>query len=247
MAEFCSLQNKTVLVTGASSGIGQSVAILCSQMGATLILTGRNEERLAETLKKLSPGNHRMIPADLQREEDILTLVQNLPKLDGVVHSAGIGCISLCRDVTRKEYEDVFSVNFMAPVLLQAELLRQKRINPSASLVFVASKAADIPSKGNSLYSASKAALISYAKCLALELSGRKIRVNCVLPTMVWTNFIYQAGMTASYHQEREAAYPLGRYGTPEDVADLVLFLLSDNSSWMTGSALDITGGAREL
>ena len=136
-------------------------------------------------------------------------------------------------------------VNFKAPVMLQAELLRQKKINKSASIVFVASIASWSPSFGNSIYSASKGAIISYANCLALELAPRKIRVNCISPAMVWTDLIIQEGVDEEQLKEDESKYPLKRYGSPDDIANLAVYMLSDASSWMTGSNVNITGGGK--
>ena len=133
--------------------------------------------------------------------------------------------------------------NFQAPVLLQSALLSHKKINKAASIVFIASRASEAPSIGNAVYSASKGAIISYAKCLGLELAPRLIRVNCVCPAMVWTDLIIQDGTSKEDLEQAQLRYPLKRFGKPEDVANLCLYLLSDASSWMTGSCVDITGG----
>ena len=135
------------------------------------------------------------------------------------------------------------NVNFKAPVLLQTALLSAKKVNKSASVVFVASRAANAPSIGNALYSASKGAIISYAKCLTLELAPRGIRVNCICPAMVWTDLIYKGGLTKEDLEKEQLKYPLKRYGHPDDVANLAIYLLSDAASWMTGSCIDLTGG----
>ena len=137
--------------------------------------------------------------------------------------------------------------NLEAPLLLQTAILDNKKINKSASIVYVASIAASIPSIGNAIYSASKGAIISYAKCLALELAPRQIRVNCICPAMIWTDLIIQDGLTKKEMEVAQLKYPLKRYGQPEDVANLALYLLSDASAWMTGSSIDITGGSYEL
>ena len=136
------------------------------------------------------------------------------------------------------------SANFKAPVLLQTELLKQKKVNKAASIVFIASIASWSPSIGNSIYSASKGAIVSYAKCLSLELAPRQIRVNCISPAMVWTNLILADGLDEEQLKEDEKKYPLKRYGTPEDIANLAVYILSDASSWMTGSNVKISGGA---
>lgn len=131
--------------------------------------------------------------------------------------------------------------------MLQTEILKQKKINKSASVVFIASIASESPSVGNAIYSASKGAVISYANCLAVELAPRRIRVNCISPAMVWTDLILKGGVTEEELKEDEQKYPLKRYGTPEDIANLAVYMLSDASSWMTGSNVRITGGQFEL
>lgn len=239
-----SLAGKTVLVTGATSGIGRSTAIICSKMGAKVVATGRNEERLRETVATLDGADHVAIAADMTQEDDITRLVENCPQLQGVVHCAGIGDRTMLKMAREKDIERVMKTNFDAPVLFQRALLKKKKIEPSASIVFIASRAPFAPTPGNGLYAASKGALIAYAKVLGLELASQLIRVNCVCPAMVWTELVQRdAELTGADYHEAEKAYPLKRYGRPEDVANLVVYLLSDASSWMTGSCIDITGG----
>ena len=239
-----SLEGKTILVTGASSGIGRGIAVTCSKMGATVILTGRNQVKLGASLALLEKGDHEMIAADLTNAESMSRMVSELPALDGVVHCAGIGQRVLCKMATESDVNSVMDSNFIAPVLLQSELLKQKKINKGASLVFVASMAIWSPSVGNAFYSASKGAIVSYANCLALELAPRKIRVNCISPAMVWTDLIYQEGVEEEQLKKDESKYPLKRYGQPEDIANLAVYMLSDASTWMTGSNVKISGGA---
>ena len=162
-----SLSGKQILVTGASSGIGRGIALACAKMGATVIVTGRNAERLSETLSQMPAGDHKAISADLTKAEDIDLLVDSLPKLDGFVQCAGVGSRVACKDVTQDTIDHTMNANFEAPVLLQSAILRKKKINKAASIVYVASIAAWSPSMGNGIYSASKGAIISYAQCLA--------------------------------------------------------------------------------
>lgn len=239
-----SLSGKQILVTGASSGIGRSIALACAKMGATVIITGRNLERLNETLSQMPEGDHKAITADITKAEDIESLVSELPKLDGFVQCAGVGSRVACKDIDQSLIDHTMNPNFEAPVLLQAALLKKKKINKAASIVYIASIAAWSPSMGNGIYSASKGAIISYAQCLAQELAPRLIRVNCICPAMVWTELVLQDGVTREDLQEDEKRYPLKRYGNPDDIANLCIYLLSDASAWMTGSNIKITGGS---
>lgn len=243
-----SLLNKKILVTGASSGIGRETAIICSKMGANVIITGRNEDRLCETFNQLDGDNNDKITADLTDSIQIDSLVSTLPKLNGIVHCAGIGNRTLLKMVKENDLSKVMRTNFESPVLLQKSLLKNKKLLPASSVVFIASRAPFAPTVGNGIYAASKGALIAYAKVLGLELANQLIRVNCVCPAMVWTELVQKdAELTGTDYHEAEKAYPLKRYGKPEDIANLIVYLLSDASSWMTGSCIDITGGANSL
>lgn len=241
------LEGKQILVTGASSGIGKAMAIACAKMGATVIVTARNKQRLAETLSLMPQGVHKAIMADLTCQEDIDALVFELPKLDGLVQCAGVGSRIPCKNISKVDLQQVFAPNVEAPILLQSLLLSKKKINKAASIVYVASRAASAPSFGNAAYSASKGAIISYAKCLALELASRFIRVNCICPGMVWTDLILKDGISIDQLEQSQLSYPLKRFGQPEDIANLAIYLLSDASSWMTGSSLDISGGGEGI
>lgn len=239
-----SLEGKTILVTGASSGIGRCIAVTCSRMGAIVIINGRNICKLKETLSQMDCDCHDIIVGDLTKTDSLCALVEKLPILDGIVHCAGVGQRILCKDLHSDDVNQVMDVNFKAPVMLQAELIRQKKVNKAASIVFIASIATWSPSFGNAVYSASKGAITSYAKCLAIELAPRKVRVNCISPAMVWTDLIINESVDEGQLKEDEQNYPLKRYGQPEDIANLVVYMLSDASTWMTGSNVKISGGA---
>ena len=237
---------KTILVTGASAGIGRGIAIACAGMGAQVVLTARNAERLQETLSMLEGEGHSYIVADLTIETQRAALVNQLPMLDGVVQCAGVGSRVPCKMLSQEDLDHVMKPNTEAPMLLQALLLSEKKIQKQASVVFIASAAATMPTAGNAVYSASKAAMVAYAKCLALELAPRQIRVNCISPTMVWTDLAL-VGASTEQLTEAEKQYPLKRYGQPEDIAHLAVYILSDASQWMTGSDIQITGGSQVL
>ena len=241
-----SLSGKTILITGASSGIGRGIAIACAGMGAQLILTGRNITRLQETLTSLEGEGHSYVAADLTDANERTALVEQLPALHGVVHCAGVGSRVPCKMLTQEDIDHVLKPNTEAPMLLQAELLAEKKVQKGASIVIIASAAANMPVAGNAVYSASKAAMVAYAKCLAQELAPRQIRVNSISPTMVWTDLAL-VGASTEQLTEAEKQYPLKRYGQPEDIAHLAVYILSDASQWMTGSDIQITGGSQVL
>ncbi len=237
-----SLENKYILVTGSSSGIGRSCAVECSKMGAKLIITGRDEKRLKETLNALSGMGHKSMVADLRDDSDLDELVDKIEKLDGIVLNAGINPKKLVRFIKRTDVDDVFSINFVSPILLTQKLLRKKKINKGASIVFMSSISTSYASISNSLYSASKGALNSFLRVLALEVSAQKIRVNAVQPGMVRTKMMESYAIKTEL-DAWEKTYPLGRFGEPEDIAYACIYLLSDVSQWMTGSILTVDGG----
>ena len=241
-----SLEGKTILVTGASAGIGKGIALACAGMGARVVLTGRNTARLQETLAQIESEGHMYIAADLTVASERTALVEQLPTLHGVVHCAGVGSRVPCKALTQSDIDYVLKHNTEAPMLLQAELLSEKKLQKQSSIVFIASAAANMPAAGNAVYSASKAAMIAYAKCLAQELAPRQIRVNTISPTMVWTDLAL-VGASVEQLTDAEKLYPLKRYGQPQDIANLAIYMLSDASTWMTGSDVQITGGTQML
>ena len=187
-----SLNGKTVLITGASSGIGRGIAIACSRMGARLVLNGRNEAGLHETQALLFGELHQIAIADLTDYAMLEKMVSSLPPLDGIVHCAGIGQRVLCKQLNEQDIDLVMDANFKAPVILQTELLKMKKVNKKSSIVFISSIASESPTFGNAMYCASKGAINSYANCLAIELAPRQIRVNVIQPAMVCTNLIFK-------------------------------------------------------
>jgi NAD(P)-dependent dehydrogenase (short-subunit alcohol dehydrogenase family) len=239
-----SLENKTILVTGASSGIGAQTAISASKLGATVILSARNKTKLEETLSKLEGGNHQIITADLTKQEEVKQLLDNLGNIDGVVHSSGIVRPFPVKFIDEKHIQEMFEINYNAPVLLMSKLFKAKKINKSASVVFMSSISSHFSHKGGALYSSSKAAINSYSKTIALEFSQQKIRSNVISAAMVKTAIFNEAEGVISKEMmdEHGKDYPLG-FGDPEDVANAIIFLLSDASKWITGTEIIMDGG----
>lgn len=239
-----SLEGRTVLVTGASSGIGRTTAIECSRMGAHVVITGRDKVRLDEVLSELEGDGHRAIIADLTLEEQVQALLEQLPVVDGVVLCAGQGTVVPFKMADRKKQDPIFEINYFAPVELLRQLLKKKKLASPSSVVFVSSiGGVDSITIGNSIYGASKAALNSVMRFCALELAPKRIRVNSVCPGMVNTRLIKCGAVSDEQHQADMQKYPLKRYGEPEDIAHGIIYLLSEASSWVTGHSLVIDGG----
>lgn len=237
------LEGKTILVTGASSGIGQRTAIECSELGATVIITARNEDRLNETYRQLQGEGHKIIVADLTNEDDIKRLADECPCLDGLVNNAGVGTNKPIGFFSQKELDLVYGANTFAPMLTIRWLLKKKKLNANSSIVFTSSVASVCSSLANGIYGSSKAALTSYMKYCARELSSKGIRANAVHPGMVETNLIHGGAISEADLAADMKNYPLGRYGKPEDVAYAIIYLLSDAASWITGTSLFVDGG----
>ena len=238
-----SLEGKNVLVTGASSGIGQATAIECSKMGAKVIVTGRNKERLQETFDQLIGDGHVQLIADLNNEDDINKMVEACPVLDGLVNNAGTGVSKPVNFTKLEDLQKVYQTNLFGVALLTKALLKKKKIAKGGSIVFTSSISSYITGAGLSIYASSKAAVSAFMRTCALELSSRGIRANAILPGMVDTKLINGGTYTNEDRQNDLALYPLGRYGTPLDVARSMVYLLSDASSWITGIELIVDGG----
>ena len=239
-----SLTGKTVLVTGASSGIGRASAIEISRLGAKVIMCGRDHERLTQTRLSLEGEGHTVFEGDLLEPDTIDRLVAEVPVLDGIVLSAGKGLTLPFQFCDREKFDDIFNINFFSPLELLRQLFKKKKISQGGSVVMIASIAGTgRRSVGNAVYGSAKAALQTMVRYTALELAPKKIRVNGVCPGMVNTPFIHSGALTEEQLEQDKASYPLKRYGEPEDIAHGVAYLLSDASSWVTGTSLVIDGG----
>ncbi|HZK94665.1 MAG TPA: SDR family oxidoreductase [Prolixibacteraceae bacterium] len=239
-----SLSGKTILITGASSGIGRAIAVVCSQMGATLIITGRNSNRLLETFILLEGDNHQQLSVDLTIENDLQTLVESLPKLDGLVSNAGIAKPLVLNLIEAEDVNEIMQINALVPIHLTRLILQHKKLNKGASLVYISSiNGNNCSSVGSSIYAASKSALTGFVKGVALEVAPRGIRANCINPGMIKTEIYKDTSIGEDDLEKDRLKYPLKRYGKPEEVAYAAVFLMADATQWITGSSLLIDGG----
>ena len=238
-----SLEGKTILVTGASSGIGRATAIECSKMGATVVVTARNEERLKETLGVLEGQGHSMIICDLTSDDELNNLVELCPELDGLVCNAGINKLAPIRMLKEADMSNIFSVNTFSPIFLLQKLTKKKKIKDDGSVVFTSSiSGIGAAAVGESMYIASKGAISAFVKAAALEYSKKGVRVNAVCPGMVKTDMSDAYELNEGDNEDLKN-YPLGRYATLEDIAWGIIYLLSNASSWVTGTNMVIDGG----
>ncbi len=238
------IEGKTILITGAASGIGKATAKLCAGMGATCILLDMNGEGLKQTAAEMGEDKATTYTLSLTDYDKVAEAVSGFPKVDGVASNAGIVTSMLAKFSDITEAERIFNVNTLSHIHLVQQLVSQKKLNKGASIVFTSSMSGVYCGLiGGSLYGASKAALVGYSKALAIELAPRGIRVNTIHPGMIVTPLTKGTALSQDVMDEDVKNYPLGRYGKPEEVASAFVYLLSDATKWMTGSQLLIDGG----
>lgn len=247
-----SLNDQTILITGASSGIGRACAFAAANAGARIILTARNQERLEETRSELPGSGHVVFSRNLSTDIDAIPnwlrgeVVPNAGKLSGIVHAAGMAREIPVRIQTSKMTKDIFQLNLYAAAALAKGLRHPANHEPNASLVFVSSTVAFRGRAALSAYAASKGGLISMARNLAVELAPDKVRVNCVLPgwveTPMTTGKTNAQTLSPEQHTTIKQRHPLG-LGTPHKVANAIVFLLTKAAEWMTGTEIVVDGG----
>lgn len=243
-----SLEGKTVLVTGASSGIGRQCAIDCSKMGAKVVLVARNEERLSETMSQMVGTGHSSYSYNLTEINGIRSLVSAIVadngKLDGFVHAAGIELTKPVKLLVPEDYEEVYKVNTLSGFEFARQLSNIKNFNKMGGVIFISSITAVVARGGVAAYAASKGALLSAARVMAVEFAKRQIRVNCISPGTVLTPLMqnFLSTLNEEQYNARVGGFPLG-LGETTDISNAVIFLLSDASRWVTGQNLVIDGG----
>jgi NAD(P)-dependent dehydrogenase (short-subunit alcohol dehydrogenase family) len=250
MSNPFSLENKKIIITGASSGIGRAIAVECSKAGARLLLLARNKGQLEKTYQSLTAGNHSFFSIDLTKYDETESIISDFSRsngtIDGFVHSAGVEMTVPLNMIKPEHYEKLFSINVIAGFNLAKIIAKKKFIDPGkgASFVFISSIRALYGQEGAIAYSASKGALSSGMRAMALELASKKIRVNAILPAIVKTEMTDSlfASVPDEVRQKMSNAHPLG-FGEPEDVALATIYLLSEASKWMTGNNLILDGG----
>lgn len=243
-----SLENKTILITGASSGIGRACAIECSRAGASILAFGRDEERLAETIKNLEGGG-KTFSVDLTNTGEVDEVMRSLEDdgvtIDGVIHSAGISTTLPLRMITPEKIQPLFEINVSSAIYLSKWVTRKKMVPENgSSIVFLSSVMGSVGEAGKTTYSITKGAVLAASRSMAVELATKKVRVNCISPGVVESPM----SESAVYSRNKEARkliedlHPLG-LGVPEDVAYAAIYLLSDASCWVTGTNLFVDGG----
>lgn len=236
-----SLHGRRILVTGASSGIGAAVARLCAQLGAQLVLSGRDAQRLQAVQASLEGSGHEALSGDLTDGATLDALAQSAPAFDGLASCAGAAGLVPMRMASERYLQQMLDINYLAPIGLAQRLLKGKKLREGASLVFVSALSARAAPQAAGAYAASKAALEAAARTIGLEHARQRIRANCIAPGYVDTPMLQQLGQ-ASDMSQKIGLTPLGTL-TPEDVAPAAAWLLSPASRWITRTTLTLDGG----
>lgn len=236
------IKQKKILITGVTSGIGFEMSKHFNNLGVDLSLLGRNAEKLKRLSQNLdtSLSNYKLIKGDLNK--DLEEIASELEELDGIVFNAGVVSYQPLKFLNEEEFINLFQTNYFSSIFLLKKIIKQRKLNKGASIVFISSLSASIGIEGTLAYSASKASVNSSIKVLASELSRKKIRVNSIAPGIIQTPLLDNQVFNEEKHKEEEAKYPLG-LGEPKDVVYSTQFLLSEASRWITGTVLELNGG----
>jgi NAD(P)-dependent dehydrogenase (short-subunit alcohol dehydrogenase family) len=239
---------RSVFVTGASSGLGRATAVTLSRLGARLLLNGRDEARLNETRAMLQGDGHRVYPGELSSADVTADLIKEAAQesgpLDGIFHSAGVFSVLPAKMTKQRNVEEVFNSSVPGAYGVARAAAQKKLVNDGASIVLMSSVAGARANVGLIAYAGAKAAILGLNRALAAELAPRRVRVNAIISGTIETE-MHRQMLAKSADAQADANlsnHPLG-YGQPEDIADAVVFLMSDASRWITGTELVVDGG----
>jgi NAD(P)-dependent dehydrogenase (short-subunit alcohol dehydrogenase family) len=243
------LANKTAIVTGGGSGIGRAIALAFAQEGASVVVCGRDRKKLDHVAAEIAAMNGKCLPvvADVsigkQVELAVRMAVERFGRLTTVVNNAGVLIAGTAESLSDDEWEHTFNVNVRGPWLMARAALPHLRAAGGGSIIAIGSVLSLEGARNRVAYSASKGAVLAMTRAMALDHAAEKIRVNCICPGMVETEMIAPFNADEAARRQRLALHPVGRFGQPEDIAGLAVFLASEESSWITGAAFPVDGG----
>jgi NAD(P)-dependent dehydrogenase (short-subunit alcohol dehydrogenase family) len=245
------LANKTAIVTGGGSGIGRAIALAFAREGASVAVCGRDRKKLDHVAADIGAGTTQgkclAVVADVsiakQVELAVRMAVERFGRLTTVVNNAGVLIAGTAESLSDDEWEHTFNVNVRGPWLMARAVLPHLRAAGGGSIINIGSVLSLEGARNRVAYSASKGAVLAMTRSMALDQAAEKIRVNCICPGMVETEMIAQFNADENARRQRLAMHPIGRFGQPEDIAGLAVFLASDESSWITGAAFPVDGG----
>jgi NAD(P)-dependent dehydrogenase (short-subunit alcohol dehydrogenase family) len=240
------LGNKVAIITGGGTGIGQGIALAFAREGARVAVAGRDPQRLEALAKKIGASCLAQ-RADVSQARDIESLVDStLARFGGIhvlVNNAGLLLPGTAESQTEEEWDQTFAVNVRGLWLLSRAVLPHMRAAGSGSIVNIGSVLSLVSARSRVAYSASKGAVLALTRAMALDHAPEKIRINCICPGIVDTEMVARFNLGEDARRQRIAMHPMGRFGQPEDIAEAAVFLASDESSWVTGTAFPVDGG----
>jgi NAD(P)-dependent dehydrogenase (short-subunit alcohol dehydrogenase family) len=240
------LANKIAIVTGGGSGIGRAIAAAFAREGASVVIAGRHQDKLDRTAAEIGP-NCLPVAADVSNAADVEKLVKaaiaKFSRIDVLVNNAGILLPGTAESITEQDFDQTFNVNVRGLWLLTRAVLRQIRAAGGGSIINIGSVLSTLGARNRLAYSASKGAVLAMTRAMALDHAADKIRVNCICPGIVETEMVAKFSLDEAARRQRLSWHPLGRFGQPEEVAGMAVFLASDESAWTTGAAFTVDGG----
>jgi NAD(P)-dependent dehydrogenase (short-subunit alcohol dehydrogenase family) len=240
------LADKTAIITGGGSGIGKAIAQAFVREGASVVIAGRDSRKLELAAQGIGPQCVE-VTADVSKPEDVKKLVaaaiEKFKRIDVLVNNAAILLPGTAEQLSEEDFDQTFAVNVRGLWLLSRAVLPQMRVAGGGSIINIGSVLSMLGARNRVAYAASKGAVLAMTRAMALDHAAENIRVNCISPGIVETEMVARFSMDENTRRQRVAMHPIGRFGKPEDVAGLAVFLASDESAWITGTAQTVDGG----
>ncbi len=247
------LAGKAALITGGGTGIGRAIALAFAREGASVALAGRRLEKVRQVAGEIEKqgGAALALECDVTRSRDAERVVRDTAKkfgkLNVLVNNAGTLSVSTVDSISEEDWDRVMTVNVKGPFLMSRAALKEFRKAGGGAIVNIGSVLGLVAMKDRAAYCASKGGVTMLTKAMALDHAHENVRVNCICPSIVETELVKglfdDSEQGQRLRKSRIGAIPLGRFGKPVDVAELAVFLASEESSWLTGVAIPLDGG----
>jgi NAD(P)-dependent dehydrogenase (short-subunit alcohol dehydrogenase family) len=240
------LQKKIAIVTGGGTGIGKAIAAAFVREGANVVIAGRDRRKLELAATQMG-AKCLAVSADVSKADDVQKLVQaateKFKRIDILVNNAAVLLPGTAESLSEEDFDQTFDINVRGLWLLSRAVLPQMRAAGGGSIINIGSVLSTLGARNRVAYAASKGAVLAMTRAIALDHAAENIRVNCICPGIVETELVARFNLDENAKRQRVAMHPVGRFGQPEDVAGLAVFLASDESMWITGTAQTVDGG----